>query len=294
MKARPWRSACLLAAAAAVAPASAAVDVTALWDFANPALSEQRFKEALAAAKGDDALVLTTQIARTWSLRRDPARAREVLKAIEPQLAGAGAEAQARHALEWGRSHISGATRAEERTPEALAAARAAYERALAAARAGGLDGLAIDAVHMMAFVDTAPADDLKWNQQALAMIEASSQPAAKAWEASIRNNLGHALHRLGRYPEALEHFQRALALREKAGSPRSIRIAHWMIAWTQRALGHIDEALAAQLRLEAEWRAAGSADPYVFEELEQLYRAKGDEVQARHYAQLHRAAKAP
>ncbi|MCW5636096.1 MAG: tetratricopeptide repeat protein [Rubrivivax sp.] len=146
----------------------------------------------------------------------------------------------------------------------------------------------------MMAFVDDTPADDLKWNRQALAMIEASSQPAAKAWEASIRNNLGHALHRNGHHSEALEQFQRALALREKAGHARPVRIAQWSVARTLRSLGRIDEALAIQTRLEAEWRAAGTPDPYVFEELEHLYRAKGDEAKAQHYASLRRAAAAP
>jgi len=271
----------------AAAPALAAVDLAAMWDFSNPALSEQRFREALASARGDDALVLTTQIARTHGLRRDLPRAKEILRSIEPQLAAAGAEARARHALEWGRSHISAVTRAEERTADNLATARAAYERALAAAKAGGLDGLAIDAVHMMAFVDDAPADQLRWDLLALAMVEASPQPAAKAWEASIRNNVGNAFNQLGRHAEALPQFEQALALREKAGNARSVHVARWMVAHTLRRLNRLDEALALQTRLEREAQAAGRPDPYVFEELELLHRAKGDAERAAHYAAL-------
>lgn len=35
-----------------------ALDVTSLWDHSKPELSEQRFRDALATASGDDALVL--------------------------------------------------------------------------------------------------------------------------------------------------------------------------------------------------------------------------------------------
>lgn len=281
----------LLAAAAigwtaAIAPACAGVDVGALWDFSNPALSEERFRAALATAEGDDALVLQTQIARTLGLRRDLAGAKDLLRSLEPRLAGAGAEARARHALEWGRSHISAVTKPEERTPENLATARAAYERALAAAREGQLDDLAIDAVHMMAFVDTAPAEQLKWNQQALEMVLASAQPGGRAWEASIRNNLAYSLHQLGRHAEALPHYQRALALREAAGArPRALYVARWLVARELRLNGHLDEALALQTQLEGQMHVVGDPDPYVLEELERIHRARGDQARATAYA---------
>jgi tetratricopeptide (TPR) repeat protein len=279
-----------LVAALAVSGCSAAraeVNVGALWDFSNPGASEQRFREALATAKGDDALVLQTQIARTFGLRRDLAGAKELLRSLEPQLAGAGAEARARHALEWGRVHISAVTRPEERTPENLAAARTAYLRALAIAKGGGLDELAIDAVHMMAFVDTAPADQLKWNQQALEMVLASTQPGGKAWEASIRNNLGQSLHALGRYPESLAQFERVLALREAAGSrPRSVYVARWLVARALRLSGRLDKALALQTELEGQMHIVGDPDPYVLEELELIHRGRGDAARADAYAE--------
>ena len=291
-----------LVAALAVSGCSAAraeVNVGALWDFSNPGASEQRFREALATAKGDDALVLQTQIARTFGLRRDLAGAKELLRSLEPQLAGAGAgagagaEARARHALEWGRVHISAVTRPEERTPENLAAARAAYLRALAIAKGGGLDELAIDAVHMMALVDTAPADQLKWNQQALEMVLASTQPGGKAWEASIRNNLGQSLHALGRYPESLAQFERALALREAAASrPRSVYVARWLVARALRLSGRLDKALALQTELEGQMHIVGDPDPYVLEELELIHRARGDAVKAEAYAERLAAAR--
>ncbi len=143
----------------------------------------------------------------------------------------------------------------------------------------------------MLAFVDTAAEDQLKWGREALAVVEASSQPSAKKWEASIRNNIGYALHQLGRYPQALEEFERAVSLREKGTNAEALRTAHWMVAWTLRAMQRDDEALAIQLRLEKEGAAAGEPDPYVFEELEILYRAKGDSERAAHYAELRKGS---
>lgn len=272
------------------APLAMAIDLATLWDFSNPQLSEQRFRAELAKSSGDDALVLTTQIARTYGLRKDFSRAQSVLAEIEPKVASAGAEARARFALEYGRTLSSAAHPPETQTDAAKAQARARYEAAHAIAREARLDALAIDAIHMLAFVDTAPADQLKWAQAALAVVDGSDQPAAKKWEASIRNNLGYALHQLGRYDEALAQFKLALAIRERGTDAEATRTAHWMIAWTLRALKKTDEALAIQLRLEREGDLAKQPDPYVFEELETLYREKGDAARASHYASRRQA----
>lgn len=284
----PAPSRLLLTVALVTLPAGAmALDLAALWDFRQPELSEQRFQAALQSASGDDALLLQTQIARTHGLRKDFAKARKVLEAMAPSVPGAGAEVRCRHALEMGRTFASAAHPPESQTPEALARARAAYETARDVARDAKLDDLLIDALHMLAFVDTTPADQLKWAREALAVSQASSQAAAKKWEASLRNNIGHALYQLGRFDEALLQFRQALAIRERSGNAESVRVAHWMVAWTLRALGRLDEALDIQLRLERECDAAGQPDRYVYEELALIYRAKGDEPRAARYADL-------
>ncbi|MBE0696369.1 MAG: tetratricopeptide repeat protein, partial [Anaerolineaceae bacterium] len=144
---------------------------------------------------------------------------------------------------------------------------------------------LAIDALHMMTFVDTAPEAQLEWDLKAAAMMQSSSQPEARKWEGSLHNNTGYALHLLGRYEEALVEFKMALAAREREGNPQAVRIAYWMIAWTLRALGRLEEAVEIQLRLEKECDAAGEPDPYVFEELELIYRALNDSERADYYA---------
>ena len=263
-----------------------AIEIEPMWDFSQPELSEQRFRAALAGAGADDALILQTQIARTYGLRRDFVRAQEILNSIEAQVATASAEARVRHQLEFGRTLASAKHAAESQTAEVQGQARSSYERALKDARANQLDALAIDALHMLAFVDTAPTDQLKWAEEALAIALASLQPAARKWEASLRNNVGYALHQLQRYDEALAQFRQAVVLRERATDAEATRVAHWMVGWTLRALNRLEEALDIQLRLERECEAAGVPDPYVFDELEALYRARGDDVGAEQYAE--------
>lgn len=268
-----------------------AIDLEPLWDFKRPELSEQRFKAALEKASGDDTLILQTQIARTHGLRKNFDAARQLLGQIEAPIAKAGPEAQVRWQLELGRSFASASHSPEQLTTDGKARARKAFEAALAGARAAGLDALAIDAIHMFAFLDTAPADQLKWGLAALEVVQASSQPAAKRWEASVRHNVGYALHQLGRFDEALAQFQQALALREKGSNAGATRVAHWMVAWTLRSLKRLDEALVIQLSLEREYAAVGQPDRHVFEELAALYKAQGDAARAEHYAQLKAAA---
>ncbi len=271
----------LVALCGASAMAQAA-DLQALWDFRQPALSEQRFRDALATAQGDEALILRTQIARSFGLRGDFEAARRELTALAPALPTAGAEARVRWALEWGRTWASAKHPEAARTAETDARARQAFQDALDQARQHALDGLAIDAIHMMAFVDTAPADQRRWAEAALAVALASPQPQARRWEASIRHNLGFALHQLGQYPQALDEFQRALALRQQQGDAAQTGVARWMVAWTLRSLGRLDEALQMQSRLASDNAAAGTPDPYVFDELAELHRAQGREAEAR------------
>jgi tetratricopeptide (TPR) repeat protein len=142
----------------------------------------------------------------------------------------------------------------------------------------------------MMTFVDTAPEEQLEWNRKAIALMLSSSQPEAKKWAGALHNNTGYALHLLARYEDALAEFDLALTAHEQGGNPQNIRIAHWMVAWTLRSLGRLNEAIEIQLRLEKECEEAGEPDPYVFEELELLYAAVGDKEKSAHYAARRKA----
>ncbi|WP_309714699.1 tetratricopeptide repeat protein [Armatimonas sp.] len=270
------------------------IEISNLWDFNNPTLSEQRFRQALEQATGDDALLLQTQIARTYGLRKDFAQAQEILSALADSIATASPEVQVRYFLELGRTFASATHPPEAQTLENKAQATKHNLHAFEIAKAAHLDYLAVDALHMMAFVETEPSAQLDWDLKALAYMEASPQDEAKKSEASLRNNVGYAQHLLGRYDDAIQQFLLSLAAHQRAGNVQNVRIAYWMIAWTLRVQGKLQEALEIQLRLEQEWAADGEPDPYVFEELEQLYRAVGDTEEADRSAEKLRQAKLP
>ena len=236
------------------------MDVSRYWNFDDPAASEAAFRQALAERPGaDDALSLQTQIARTFSLRSRFAEAHAALDAIEPQLAGAGAEPQVRWLLERGRTFRS--SKLSER-------ARPLFAEAAERAHGARLEALEVDALHMIALLETAPEAQLQWNRKALAVAAASADPTARNWDASLANNIGVSLHEAGRYGEALASFQTALAARERIGNAARTRVARWMVAWTLRSLGRHDAALAVLRGLETEYTATGAADGYVFEEI--------------------------
>ncbi len=269
---------------AAFAAQAVALDIDALWDYARPAVSEQRFTEALAGASSDEQLILKTQIARTHGLRRDFAKARQILAAVEPELPRASAEVQVRYQLELGRSHASARHRAADITPDDLERARGAFLRAYERAAGARLDALAIDALHMMAVVDPDPDRQLEWNQQAVAFMERSDQADARRWQGSLRNNIGYARRLKGEYDAAVAEFRLSRDAYQRAGRTRNVRIASWMIARTYRDQKRFDDAIEIQLQLERDWDAEGAPDPYVYEELEQLYRALGDDARAQGY----------
>ena len=268
-----------------------AVDVTDLWVPGDPAASEAQMLVALETARGDDALVIRTQIARTHVFRKDFDRAREILRAARSDVDAAGPEAQARYWLELGRSFASHQHPPGSQTNETRELARDAYRTALAIAKGAGLDGLTVDVLHMFPFVETDPAQQLSWTHKALELVLESDQPAAKRWEPSIRSNLGEAYFDLARYPQALEQFQRALTLREREeAAPAIVRDAAWHVARTLRKLGQFERALKIQQRLADEAYAANAQRHYIHDELSLLYAALDDPERARHFAE-HSAA---
>lgn len=123
------RLAALLAALLAAAGPAAALDLDALWDYSRPSLTEERLAAALAGATDDERLIVQAPIARTWGLRRDFDRAREVLPTVEPALGKASPAGRARYFLELGRTCASGTCAEALRTPANLEAARGAFVR---------------------------------------------------------------------------------------------------------------------------------------------------------------------
>jgi len=235
------------------------MDIEALWEYSDPALSEERFRAALDATAGDERLELLTQIARTYSLRGRFAEAHSLLDEVEKGLAGAGIRPQVCYLLERGRSFNSAGD---------VEKARGLFVEAWDQARAAGQEGLAVDAAHMLAITQPGSPEAIVWNQRGLAMARGSQDAKARALIPAMLNNAAWDLHELGRFDEALGLFEEAREAWIARGKAGPIRVAKWSVARCLRSLKRYEEALAIQQVLEAEHAAAGSVDGYVFEEL--------------------------
>lgn len=255
---------------AAPGAASALPDFRASWDFQRPDSSEARFRRLLplAMAVGDDdyRAQLLTQIARAQGLQQRYTAAHATLDGVVHLLTPERSQARVRYLLERGRVFNSSG-RGNDAGPF--------FRQAWDVAREAKLDGLAIDAAHMVAIVET-PDSSLAWNLRAMELAESSRDPAASNWLGSLYNNLGWTCHDLGDYPRALELFEKGLAWRRGQGQERETRIAEWAVARTLRSLGRVEEALSRQEALQREWDAAGEPDGYVFEELGECLVALG------------------
>lgn len=231
------------------------IDTRSLWDFAEPAGSEQRLRAAAAeAAKGVDREVWLTQVARALGVQEKYAGGHEVLDTLD----ATDPEVRARVALERGRL-----VRSAGDGP----ASRPHFEEAATTAAAAGLEELQVDAMHMVAMV-AGPADQVALTLEALGVARAASDPRARDWDASLLNNLGMTHADSGDHVAALAAFEEALDARERIGDIARIRVARWMVAWSLRHLGHHAEALALQRSLRADLAADGEVDPYVDEEI--------------------------
>lgn len=254
-----------------------AIDLDALWEYHDPAASERRFREALEQASGDDELDLLTQIARTHGLRGDFEQAHAQLDAVEAQLHGAGPRVQVRYQLERGRTFNSGGE--AER-------GRQLFETAWKLARAEGIDGLAVDAAHMVAITHGGTDAAIKWNQRGLQIARKSEDSKARALIPAMLNNSAWDLHEMQRYVEALPLFEEALEAWTAREQPKQIQIAKWSVARCLRSLGRYEQALAIQSELEAEHQTSGTVDGFVFEEMGELLAALDRAGEARGYFQ--------
>lgn len=251
------------------------IDIDEFWEYSDPAASEERFRTALETAKGDLHLELLTQIARTFSLRERFDEAHEVLNDVEKQLAKAGARPKVRCLLERGRTFNSNGEKDK---------ARELFIRAWEQAQEAHLEGLAVDAAHMVAITYSGGAEAIEWNQRGLEIARGSQDPKAKGLIPAMLNNSAWDLHQMGRFEEALTLFEEAQVEWTARGKPERIQIAKWSVARCLRSLKRYNEALTIQRALEAEHKEAGTTDGYVFEEIAENLALLGGNEEARLY----------
>ncbi len=235
-------------------------DLRSLWDFDDPAGSEQRFRALAVSSAEPLATYARTQVARALGLQERYDAAHALLDGLDPS----DAEARVRLGLERGRL-LRSAGEPETSAPHFRAAAEEA--------RTAALEELEVDALHMVALV-AAPAERLAAHHAALERARTALAPAARDWDASLLTNIGMHHADAGDHRAALAVFEEALTARERIGDDARTRVARWMVAWSLRHLGEVDRARELQLALKAELDALDEHDPYVEEELELLGQA--------------------
>ncbi|MGW4930885.1 tetratricopeptide repeat protein [Agromyces sp. NPDC004153] len=236
-----------------------------LWDFGDPAASEERFREAA----DDDShpahvrAVLSTQLARAIGIQ---GRGDEALAVLD-EVAAAGtapdepqrdaAEVRARVSIERGRILAAAADRRAEAVPELT---RGVREAALA-----GSNFLVLDALHMLALNDAGHEEE--WAAEGLDVLAGSRDPRVLRWGVALHNNLGWTMHDSGRAEAALAEFRQAVDAADRYGTTEQQHVARWSVARCLRTLGRTDEAL----ELQRELARARPDDPYVQSELAEL-----------------------
>lgn len=255
-----------------------------IWDFGDPAASEERFR----AAAADETLtahgraVMATQLARAMGIQHREEEALAVLADLEAQLegeseAGSGvgdgadgdgadadggdseeeiAELRARIALERGRMAAAG-ERLDEAVPQ--------FTRAVREGALGGSTFLVLDALHMLALNDVGHEEE--WAAEGFDILEGVRDPRLKRWGVALHNNLGWTKHDGGDAQAALYHFRKAVEAADRYGTAGQQHVARWSVGRALRTLGRTDEALEIQRELAL----ARPDDPYVRAEIEAL-----------------------
>jgi len=262
----------LLSMACAPAHALTSAEIDAWWNFDDPAASEARFRAERARwpDRSAEALEIDTQIARTLGLQRRFDAAHALLDAVSASLWVAPPRVDVRFRLERGRAANSSGAQAQAMEWFLHALDRSADDRAPDAAY------YRIDALHMLG-IAAPPVERMAWNAKALAAADTATEARARGWRASLLNNLGWSLLDQGNAPAALQAWQQALAAREASGNVGAIRVARWTVARGLRATGKLDDAERMQRALAGETERAGAPDPYVYDELAEIARARND-----------------
>jgi len=186
------------------------------WDFDDLDATERRFRDLRAEA--------LTQLARVQGLREDFDAGERLLDEIGEETP----RVRIRVDLERGRLRRSAGDKK---------GALPLFERAFAAAEAAGEDWLAGDAAHMAALA--APDRDgfVAWTNRGLEL--AARSQAAAYWEGPLLNNLGWELFDAEEHEQALDVFERALAVRERdPENAAAIEHAREAVAEVRKALG--------------------------------------------------------
>ena len=114
------------------------------------------------------------------------------------------------------------------------------------------MEGLAVDAAHMLAIANSGSKKAIEWNLRGLVVARASQESKACALIPAMLNNAAWDLHDAGRFDEALMLFKEALEEWSARQKTVQIQIAKWSVARCYRSLGRHADALEILHALEA------------------------------------------
>lgn len=195
-----------------------------LWDFTDPAGSEQRLRAAVDQAEGVAADELRTQVARALGLQGAFAEALTLLDGISTD----DAVVQQRIALERGRVFNS-----SDNVAQAISHFQEAYR----------LDAdayLTLDAIHMLAIVDKAAYGT--WFERGLEIAQHAQDARVRRWEGSLRNNHAWNLADEGNLDAALQEFREAESWFREHGTARQAEMAASYIAEIEHRREEVSE----------------------------------------------------
>lgn len=249
-------------------------EIDTLWDYADPARSERRFRDVLPVAEqaSEDAYTaeLLTQIARAVCLQRRYAEAdawAERAHELIPTLAPTVVRPRIRYLLEKGRilNDLG-------RTPEALKLFLHAWEQAEHTPHRV----LAADALHMLGYVMEG-AESLRWHRRAIEFCERSEGERFRRWLCTLHSNVAGKYEALQDYELAVSHVQQCLAVAADLDWSERALGAQCFLARLQRLQGSVSAALASLEELLNEESPSG----YVFEEVGECLLRCGREEEA-------------
>jgi tetratricopeptide (TPR) repeat protein len=199
-----------------------------LWDFADPAASEQRFavEESSASYADSERAELVTQRARACALQQRFEEGHALLESLGDREDPAVAT---RIALENGRL-LNSSGRLAEAVPQ--------FETAAMTAESARLLFLQIDALHMLAIADEARAGE--WAAQGIDLAQAAPDERTRRWLVSLHNNLGWWHIDAGRLNEAHAEFVQAREWADRVGTEQQ-RV------WAREAVEECAAAMAAR-----------------------------------------------
>jgi tetratricopeptide (TPR) repeat protein len=250
-------------------------DFDKLWDYRDPAATEQKFSQLLASVDtsfGQYRCELLTQIARSQGLQGKFDAASSTLQLVAQAMQPNWPVVRVRYLLESGRVHNSSGHRD---------LARPLFVEAFELASEQKLDFYAVDAAHMMGIAEI-HEKQMEWNERALAIAEASDDPRARRWAGSLYNNMGWTLFEARQYERALALFRKGVDFQAANNRPRELRIAKYSVAKTLRMMGKVDDALAIDRAIHEEAVVANDPDGYVSEEIGECLLAQGHADEAR------------